>query len=101
MTSLLTREEFKRQVFARDRNKCVVCGAPAVDAHHLMDRKLWEDGGYYLDNGVSLCEGHHWDAELMRISPGQLRSLAGITSRLLPPHLYPNKIYNKWGETVK
>jgi hypothetical protein len=98
---LLTRQEFKRQVFARDKNSCVVCGKLAVDAHHILDRKLWPDGGYYLDNGVSLCEDHHWDAELSRLSPDHLRTLANIQIRLLPPHLDPNLTYDKWGNPTK
>ena len=55
---LLTREEFKKQVFARTNGKCCVpdCSCDAVDAHHIMDRKLWNDGGYYLSNGAALCE---------------------------------------------
>ena len=32
-----------------------------VDAHHIMDRRLWKDGGYYLSNGAALCSKHHLD----------------------------------------
>jgi hypothetical protein len=42
---LLTREEFKRQVFARDGH-CAFCQLPPVDAHHILERRLWPDGGY-------------------------------------------------------
>lgn len=94
---LLTRQQFNEQVFARDNHKCVVCGADAVDAHHLMERKLWDDGGYYLDNGVSLCEKHHWDAETTDISPTQLRRMAGIKTILLPPGFDESFDYDKWG----
>lgn len=68
---LLTREEFKKQVFARTDGKCCVpgCSCDAVDAHHIMDRKLWKDGGYYLSNGAALCSKHHLDAEQGRITP--------------------------------
>lgn len=70
---LLTREEFKKQVFARTNEKCCVpgCSCKAVDAHHIMDRKLWSDGGYYLSNGAALCEKHHLDAEHGIITPRQ------------------------------
>jgi hypothetical protein len=95
---LLTRQQFREGVFDRDHYKCVVCGKPAIDAHHLMERKLWTDGGYYLDNGASLCEKHHWDAELNKISPDELRSMAGITRVVLPPQLDPSFVYNKWGK---
>lgn len=94
---LLTRQEFNEQVFARDNHKCVVCGEPAVDAHHLIERKLWDDGGYYLDNGASLCEEHHWEAEITNISPTQLRLAAGIENILLPPGFDESFDYDKWG----
>lgn len=60
---LLSREEFKKQVFARTNGKCCVpnCDCDAVDAHHIMDRRLWKDGGYYLSNGAALCSKHHLD----------------------------------------
>lgn len=70
---LLTREEFKKQVFARTDGKCCVpgCNEKAVDAHHIMDRKLWNDGGYYLSNGAALCAKHHLEAERGTITPMQ------------------------------
>jgi len=45
---LLTRDEFREGVFARDRHTCVNCRKPGVDAHHIMERRLFPDGGYYL-----------------------------------------------------
>jgi hypothetical protein len=70
---LLTREEFKKQVFAKTRGKCCVpgCNCDAVDAHHIMDRRLWNNGGYYLSNGAALCAKHHLDAERGIITPMQ------------------------------
>ena len=46
MSKLLTRDEFRRQVFERDGNKCVFCDRPAKDAHHIIERRLWPDAGY-------------------------------------------------------
>jgi hypothetical protein len=93
----MERAEFRQAVFARDNRKCVVCGAFAVDAHHLMERRLWSDGGYHPDNGVSLCAKCHMNAERTLISPDQLREAAGIKKVLLPPHLYSDERYDKWG----
>jgi len=59
---LLSRTEFREGVFERDKLKCVICGAPAVDAHHIIERRLFPDGGYYLDNGSSLCGDCHMKA---------------------------------------
>ncbi len=99
---LLTREQFKGAVFYRDGYKCVLCGAMGVDAHHIIDRKLWPDGGYYLDNGVTLCEQCHYNAETStepKYSPDGLRLVAGIAVALLPPGLIPGLEYDKWGNT--
>ena len=84
MDELLTRDEFKRQVFAKTKGKCCVpgCDCNAVDAHHIMDRKLWADGGYYLSNGAALCSKHHLDAEQGRISPAQCLEYMDIDSDL-------------------
>jgi hypothetical protein len=93
---LLTRDEFREGVFKRDGHKCVMCGNPAQDAHHIMERRLFEDGGYYLDNGASLCGPCHLRAEQTLISPAELYAkLRNV--RILPPHLYPDYEYDKWG----
>jgi 5-methylcytosine-specific restriction endonuclease McrA len=50
---LLTRDEFRVGVFARDGKTCVACGKPGQDAHHIIERRLWPDGGYYLDTKLN------------------------------------------------
>lgn len=97
---LLSREDFKKQVFARDRNCCVVCGGEAQDAHHIVERKLFHDGGYYLDNGVSLCSGCHLKAEQTLLSCDFLRIAAGIETTVLPEHLSQEDNYDKWGNII-
>jgi hypothetical protein len=101
---LLTRDEFRKAVFARDHNKCVVCGAPAEDAHHIIERRLWADGGYYLDNGASLCDqdgqGCHALAETTELSADYLRGLAGITRALVPLWFATDDPIDKWGNVV-
>jgi len=97
MNTLLTRTEFREAVFARDGGKCVFCDKPAVDAHHIMERRLWPDGGYYLNNGASVCEEHHLACETTCITTEQVREACGIEEVILPPHLYSDQIYDKWG----
>jgi RNA ligase-like protein len=97
---LLTRDAFRAAVFGRDKHKCLVCGAPAVDAHHILERKLWGNGGYYLENGASVCETHHIEAEQTVLSCEKLRELAGITKFPLPEHLYPDQPYDKWANPI-
>lgn len=98
---LLTREQSREQVFERDNGKCVICHQPAQDSHHIMERRLFPDGGYYINNLVSLCAEHHVAAETTTLSPEELRAAAGILEIVLPPHLYDDEIYTKWGDGVR
>lgn len=100
MSKLLTREEFKRLVFSQSNGICVFCPLPAVDPHHIMERKLFEDGGYRLENGAGVCEIHHWACETTRISVEEVRAKAGITEILLPPGFDPSGRYDKWGNRI-
>ncbi len=97
---LLTRDEFRTGVFSRDGHKCVVCGEPAVDAHHIIERRLFGDGGYYLDNGASVCAEHHLAAEATTLACDELRERCGISRVVLPEHLYADEKYDKWGNPV-
>lgn len=97
---LLTRDEFKERVFARDGGKCVFCGNPAVDAHHIIERRLFDDGGYFLDNGASVCAEHHVKCEWTVISVEDVLAACGIRKAVLPPHLDDGQPYDKWGNPV-
>jgi hypothetical protein len=97
---LLTRDEFREGVFARDAHKCVYCGNKGVDAHHILERRLFPDGGYYLDNGVTLCANCHIHAEATLVSCWNLRLCAGISEPVLPPHLFADQDYDKWGNPI-
>jgi hypothetical protein len=92
------RIKFKNDVFHRDNGLCVICCDNAIDAHHILDRSLWPDGGYHVDNGVSLCADDHIKAEAGEWTPKDLRKAARITKILLPPQFDPEFSYNKWGE---
>lgn len=105
MLKYMNREEFRRYVFERDNHTCVVpgCGKPATDPHHIMERKLWlaDDPypeGYLLENGASLCETHHIQAERSIIMPQSLRQWCGISAVVLPQQLEQGKVYDKWGK---
>ena len=100
------RSKFREAVFKRDNHKCIVktCSKDAVDAHHLIERRLWkepfEHGGYIVDNGVSLCSLHHIEAEKNIILPKALRECAGIKKVVLPSGFDKTKEYNKWGKII-
>lgn len=98
---LLTRTEFREQVFARDNHKCVFCDKPAVDAHHILERRLWSDSGYYIDNGCSVCQFHHLQCEMTLISVEDIRITCHIAKPIIPEHLYDDLTYDKWGNVIQ
>lgn len=107
---LLTREEFRNAVFKRDGHKCIVCGEKAIydksldpinlSPHHIIERRLFSNGGYFLNNGASLCEKHHLEAEMTTLSCEDIRLAAGITEIVLPEHFYEDVEYDKWGNQI-
>lgn len=100
MTKLLTREQFKELSFKRDRHTCVFCNKKSEDPHHIIDRKLFSNGGYYLDNCASVCHEHHWAVERTDISVEEVRKACGITNIILPEGFDSSKIYDKWGNII-
>lgn len=98
--ALLTRAAFHEKVLARSHGRCVVCGQLAVAAHHVLERKLFPDGGYYLDNGAAVCEAHHWDCETTVISVEAIRRASGITEAVIPPGLGTSALLDKWGNRI-
>jgi len=97
---LLSRQEFRESVFERDGYKCVICKKEAKDAHHIIERRLFENEGYFLDNGASLCEQCHLRAESTELSCEEIREKAGIRKIILPPTLYTSETYDKWGNPI-
>lgn len=67
----LVRKNFRDACYKRDKYKCVTCNFKStpqnaekdLDAHHIYDRNLLPNGGYVLENGISLCEACHMKAE--------------------------------------
>jgi hypothetical protein len=101
MKTLLTREQFRNDVLERDHNKCVLCPETSnLAVHHIMDRALFEDEGYYIDNGITLCETCHIKAESGIYTCQELREAALITDVILPQNLNPEKKYDKWGNLL-
>ena len=99
--ALLSRKAFRDAVLRRSDGRCVFCGAPAVDAHHVIERKLFPDGGYVLENGAAVCENDHWRCETGELSPEVVRRAAGILEAVLPPGFPPGSVIDKWGNTVR
>lgn len=93
------RNQFRETVFDRDDNQCVVpwCEQDADDAHHIVERSLWEDGGYIPNNGVSVCNHHHQYAETNDIPPQAFHLWLGIEDPPLPDSVDTWQI-DKWGD---
>lgn len=100
MEELLSRDDFRNGVFARDKYRCVACGAPAQDAHHVVERRLFSNGGYFLDNGASVCGDCHLKAESTVLSCDELREKAGIKKVVIPDHFYEDQPIDKWGNPI-
>lgn len=67
----LVRIKFAEAVFKRDNNKCKFCDCKEnLDAHHITDRNELPNGGYVLENGITVCEIHHMMCEKFHISGG-------------------------------
>lgn len=94
---LLTRDSFRESVFARDNHTCVFCDLPAVNAHHILERRLFDNGGYYLENGASVCGRHHLELEMTLISVETVRAACGIKRAVIPEHFYSEVSTDKWG----
>ena len=113
MEKYLSRIEFKKRGFMRTNGMCCVpgCKEHAADAHHIMDRKLWNDGGYYLSNCAPVCKKHHLDCEQGVYTPAQVTVFCGMNplnarkpdklKQLTDEEyieLFSLGLINKWGE---
>lgn len=102
MSLLLTRDDFRNRTLSRHNGKCCVpsCNNVAKDAHHIIERRLWDDGGYYFDNGAAVCEEHHIQAETTELSVEQLREYCDIRTITIPDGFYKEEKIDKWGNPI-
>ena len=78
------RKQFSKNVFERDKHKCKICGEDKnLDAHHIIDRHEMPNGGYVVENGITLCSLHHLEAEQYHIF-GKTNGIEGM---------YPDDLY--------
>lgn len=99
--TLLSREDFKYWVFHRHHQLCALCPNKAEDAHHILDRKLFSDGGYYLANGIAVCADCHWQCETTQIPVMDLLLNIGVAEPILPHHFDATLSYDKWGNALR
>lgn len=78
------RKKFKTDVFKRDKYKCLICGSTEyLTVHHITDRNEMPNGGYVVENGITVCPDCHFDVELFHITEGIEYT----------PNLHPNDLY--------
>lgn len=97
---LLNREQFRELSLKRDNYACIFCSNRNAVVHHIIERKLFSDGGYYLNNSASVCDEHHWACEKTDISVEDVRRAVGITNIILPEGFDPIKVYDKWCNVI-
>lgn len=98
---LLTRDNFREKCLARDNNKCVICGSensPCV--HHIVERRLFEDGGYRCANGATVCPQCHIKAEQTLVTVEELRNAIHATEKCVPKDFYYDEQIDKWGNSI-
>lgn len=106
---LLTRDQFRERALTRSGGRCVLCGKPATEVHHVIERRLFsdpgEEGGYFDANASAVCGDCHRRCEMTLVSPEQIRAAAGITKVIIPASLYDDGVeagflMTKWGDVV-
>lgn len=103
----MSRAAFRKECVERDGGECLVplCDEHVTadpegpgEVHHIIERKLWENGGYFPDNGACVCNEHHRMAEQNIIPPQAFYRWANIESPIYPDGL--NEDCDKWGEPL-
>lgn len=89
MTKKEIRKNFRNSCLKRDNFKCRVCQiSGGLDVHHIINRNNIPNGGYVIENGISLCSDCHFKAETFEIhneenySPENLFSLINSNKEL-------------------
>lgn len=104
----MSRQDFREACVERDGGECLVpsCDRDVTaspdgpgEVHHIIERKLWHDGGYIPDNGACVCNPHHRLAEENVIPPQAFWRWADVQDPPLPKSLEHTYV-DKWGDEV-
>lgn len=101
MTVNQNRKEFREQCLERDNHQCVIpwCTRSADDVHHIIERSEWNNGGYIINNGASVCNPHHRYAENNQIPPQAFWQWINVDEKPTPNGLDIN--IDKWGKSFE
>jgi len=97
---LLSPIQFQDAVLSRDKHCCVMCKQPGSKVVHLLDKDLWSDGGFYRENGATVCQEHDLAFKRTLLSVEQVRQAAGIATVILPMHLSVDHQYDRYGNQL-
>jgi 5-methylcytosine-specific restriction endonuclease McrA len=88
----IVRQKFRDDTFLRDGHCCCFCDVTIdLDAHHITDRTLMPNGGYVKENGITVCQQHHLDAEQFHISGGTT----------WVDNMHPDDLYEKINSSIE
>lgn len=107
------RKKFRDGVFKRDKYTCQICGSKysekdsdpqlqIINAHHITDRNELDNGGYCVENGITVCDEKgkfpgkiscHMMVERFHISGGD--------ESLVLPEYRPDTLYQKIGSSLE
>lgn len=105
----MTRQDFRERCTERDNKECTVPICPHTvtsdpdesgEVHHILERKLWEEGGYIPDNGATVCNFHHRLAETDIIPPQAFWRWIEVEEPPLPQGIDSMHV-DKWGESLE
>lgn len=98
----LVREKFRDSVFKRDHHKCKRCGVSSavreMDAHHVTNREEMPNGGYVVDNGITLCNEAPEGETSCHMLAEKFHSSGGTEWE---PGMHPNDLYNLIGSSYE
>ena len=107
----MSRQDFRQACVERDGGECLVptCSKPvttdpdgAGEVHHIIERKLWQEGGYIEDNGACVCNEHHRLAEDNIIPPQAFWRWAQVEEPPIPKdnEAVIDRDTDKWGKPM-
>lgn len=101
MTTNNNRKQFRHDCKERDKHECIIpwCNNSPDEVHHIIERRLWDEGGYIKNNGASVCNKHHRYAEENHIPPQAFWLWADVAPADIPlPDQLDTIDVNKWGD---
>src|SRR5271156_5184172 len=93
------RKNFRTVCLNRDKDTCCMCGHKALnreqaleifDIHHIIDRSLMSNGGYVLENGITLCK-----------DPCHIKAEVFHSTGVAHPGYSPEDLYKKINSTIE